>query len=272
VDNPFSGVNVNENHYTTFTGPLEDTHSEFRPAEPIIEIPSEHPTSTFGINENPYTAYKGPVVGELSEAARGTSALDTAADFAGKAGDVLGVAGIGLSGLSLGSDIAEAFDNKKVTFDNAMKMADDGTGIVSGAVSFIPGVGVPLSLALLGGEKLITSGVKIAKAVAEEKKREGVKHLSFDNWINTAEKAVLPEWMTIDVKDIPAYWRAKKQAKKDAAEAEKKRKEWNERVDAATAGWEQWKKDHGPNGPWKKGSNYKPPPEQKYHQWNLIFQ
>jgi hypothetical protein len=75
------------------------------------------------------------------------------------------------SGINLGLDIANAVNDKKVSFDNAMNIADDATGIVSSALSFIPGIGVPLSLAASIGEKLVTGGIKAGKAVKKRKRK-----------------------------------------------------------------------------------------------------
>jgi hypothetical protein len=80
-------------------------------------------------------------------------------------------------------DIAEAVKDKHVTFDNAMRMADDGTGVVNAAVSFVPGVGVPISLAMLGGEKLVTSIIKIARAEKEAKRENGGKGVGLDSGV-----------------------------------------------------------------------------------------
>jgi 3-isopropylmalate dehydratase small subunit len=64
-------------------------------------------------------------------------------------------------------------------------------------VSFVPGVGVPISLAMLGGEKLVTSIIKIAKA--------------------EIEAATLPNWMLVDLN--------KKKRKKDEERKETEKRD-----------------------------------------------
>jgi hypothetical protein len=122
---------------------------------------------------------------------------------AGEVGKAIGtgatVVGVVASGGGLGFDIADAVDKKKVTFDNAMKISDDATGLVSAGVSLIPGVGVPIALALQAGEKLVTGIIKGADAVKEEKKREGVKHLKPKVWFNTVWRANTPAWMNEEI-------------------------------------------------------------------------
>jgi hypothetical protein len=122
---------------------------------------------------------------------------------AGEVGNAIGtgasVIGGVASGVGLGFDIADAVDKKKVTFDNAMKMSDDATGPVSAGVGLIPGVGVPIALALQAGEKLVTGIIKGANAVKAEKKREGVKHLKPKVWFDTVWRANTPAWMNEEI-------------------------------------------------------------------------
>jgi hypothetical protein len=124
----------------------------------------------------------------------------------GTAGNVIG--GV-LGGVSLGHDIAKAIETKHVSFDDAMKMADDGTAVVSSAVSFIPVVGGPIALGLNLGEKVVTGGVKAAKAVKERKKELGVKHLGYNEWANTVAGSVAPAWMSKDLKEVGKDVKAK---------------------------------------------------------------
>jgi hypothetical protein len=128
------------------------------------------------------------------------SKLGGATSAAGEIGGAANVVGGVLGGISLGKDISDAVKDNHVTFDNAMKMADDGTAVVSAAASFIPVVGPALSLGLTGGEKLVTGIIKADKAVKERKKELGVKHLGFGEWANTVEKSILPDWMTKEIK------------------------------------------------------------------------
>ena len=69
-------------------------------------------------------------------------------------------------------------NDKKVTFDDAMKMADDATGAVTAGVSLIPGVDVLLALVLTVGEELVTGIVEGAKAVDDEKH----KNIKGETW------------------------------------------------------------------------------------------
>jgi hypothetical protein len=137
------------------------------------------------------------------------------------------------SGVNLGLDIASAVNDKKVSFDNAMNIADDATGIVSSALSFIPGVGVPLSISASIGEKLITGGIKAGKAVKDEKAKNingetwidksGKKHLKGGVWLDTVIRSNAPSWMVDDIgtqiknykKDKPKREAQKKQDKED---------------------------------------------------------
>jgi hypothetical protein len=124
----------------------------------------------------------------------------------GTAGNVIG--GV-LGGVSLGHDIAKAIETKHVSFDDAMKMADDGTAVVSSAVSFIPVVGGPLALGLNLGEKVVTGAIKADRAVKERKKELGVKHLGYNEWVNTVAGTMAPSWMSKDLKDVGKDVKAK---------------------------------------------------------------
>jgi hypothetical protein len=126
-----------------------------------------------------------------------------------------------LAGAGLANDIYTDVKKGKVDFNDAMNLADDSTGVISAGLSFIPGIGVPLSLGLTGLEKLVTSGIKIGKAVADEKKKEGVKHLGFSNWMDTATNAVLPSWTTKDIGEAWHEHKAKAATAKAARKTEK---------------------------------------------------
>jgi hypothetical protein len=104
------------------------------------------------------------------------------------------------SGINLGLDVANAVQDNKVSFDNVMNIADDSTGVVSSTLSFIPGIGVPLSLTATIGEKFVTGGIKAGKAVKEEKEKEHTKHLRPAIWLDTVVDATTPHWMSTDFK------------------------------------------------------------------------
>jgi hypothetical protein len=144
------------------------------------------------------------------------------------AGKITGAIGAVTSGVGLGFDIANAVKDKKVTFDNAMNIADDATGLVSAAVGFIPVVGVPLSIGLTAGEKVVTGIIKGAKAVKEEKEAEGVKHLKPGVWLDTVVKANTPAWMTADIGEAYRNYKKNKPAIKTQKKAEKvqRQEEW----------------------------------------------
>jgi hypothetical protein len=158
------------------------------------------------------------MAGTVGEISQGWRAAADVVDTIGKVGSGIG---IGLSGASLGMDIAEAVKDKHVTFDNAMRMADDGTGLVSAAVSFVPAVGVPISLAMLGGEKLVTSIIKIIIADREAKKNNGGKGVGFNRWVEIAEKAALPNWMVGNLNKKKEENEAEEEANERIAEIKK---------------------------------------------------
>ncbi|GHU24358.1 hypothetical protein FACS189472_17350 [Alphaproteobacteria bacterium] len=81
-----------------------------------------------------------------------------------------------------------------MTFDNAMNIAGDATGVVSGFVGMLSGRGSFVALGLFGVEKLITGGFNADRAVKEEKKREGVDHLSPSMWVSTVAGEFFPRW------------------------------------------------------------------------------
>jgi hypothetical protein len=125
------------------------------------------------------------------------------------------------SGIKLGLDIANAVNDKKVSFDNAMNIADDATGVVSSALSFIPGVGVPLSIAASIGEKLVTGGIKAGKAVKEDKEKEHVKHLKPGIWLDTVVDATTPHWMNTDFKTLKQEYKKNKPIREAQKKQEK---------------------------------------------------
>jgi hypothetical protein len=148
----------------------------------------------------------------------------TVGDVASTVGKVAGGVGIVTSGVGLGFNIADAVKEKKndgkVSFNTAMNIADNATGVVAGAASFIPVVGTGLSIGLNVGEKIITSAIKAGKAVSDEKKKEGVKHLSPGQWLETSTEAIFPHWMTTDFKTLSEEHKAKKQADKAEVQRE----------------------------------------------------
>ena len=100
------------------------------------------------------------------------------------------------SGILLGKDIYDAVNDKHVSFDDAMKISDDATGVASAIGTAINPL---LGLGIMAGEKLVTGIVKGTKAVEDEKKREGVKHLKPDVWLNTIWEANTPDFMNKDI-------------------------------------------------------------------------
>jgi hypothetical protein len=145
------------------------------------------------------------------------SRIQPAAEELGKLSNGLNVVGGALSAANLGNDIATAVRDKHVSFDNA-------TGVASAAVSMIPAVGMPLSLAMQGGEKLVTGIIKGAKAVKDEKEKEGVKHLDPKTWLYTTFGANVPHWMLADISKSYREW--KKKAPERKAERKRKKEEW----------------------------------------------
>lgn len=150
----------------------------------------------------------------------------TASEIGQAAGPVLGAVGAAASGVSLGFDIANAKKDGKVTFDNAMKIADDATGVASGIAGMFPGVGTAIGVGLNVGEKIITGGFKAARAVKEEEKMEGVKHLKPSVWMRTVIDELAPKWWSLDIgsKEWKQYWKEDKAKRKAAAEQRKKEK------------------------------------------------
>jgi hypothetical protein len=153
------------------------------------------------------TGYELGQLGEevLPAFAKMTQMAETSSSIAPVANAVGGV----LGGVGLGHDIAKAVETGHVSFDDAMKMADDGTAVVSSAVSFIPVVGGPLSAGLSIGEKIVTGSIKAGKAVKDHRKELGVKHLGFNEWTSTVAKSVAPEWMSKDLKEVGKDAKAK---------------------------------------------------------------
>ncbi|GHU20421.1 hypothetical protein FACS189472_11720 [Alphaproteobacteria bacterium] len=175
----------------------------------------------------------GETVGEGAEAARIANSLSEGARVASGAtgamsvlGDALRIGGnigagvgLGFSATGLGMDISQAIADGHMTFDNAMRTADDATGLVAGGVAFIPGVGIPLSIALLAGEKFVTGIIKGNKAVKDEKAKHikselwkdhwGNEHLKPSVWMETVLEANTPEWWHIQINspEWHAYWK-----------------------------------------------------------------
>jgi hypothetical protein len=146
------------------------------------------------------------ILGTMNNIANNASTLRTLADVgnqvasagrvAGGVSAATGAVGTGLAAVSLGKDIYDALDKGKVTFDNAMHFADDGTALVAGTLGLaVPGIGSAIGLGLTVGEKIVTGAIKAAKAVKEEKKKEGVDHLKPDVWLDTVGRSIFPEWM-----------------------------------------------------------------------------
>jgi hypothetical protein len=149
------------------------------------------------------------------------SVLNTVADV----GDVLGkgISAVGgvLGAVAMGTDIAEAVKEKRISFDNAMHMADDATSIATAVTAFTPR-GLPLTLALMGGEKFVTGIIKGVKAVEDKKKEEGVEHLKPGEWLETLFEANVPAWMLMSGAELKEAHKEKK-AEKKQAKAEDKR-------------------------------------------------
>ncbi|GHU18467.1 hypothetical protein FACS189472_06830 [Alphaproteobacteria bacterium] len=155
-----------------------------------------------------------------------SSVATTATEIGKAAGPALGAVSAASSGVSLGFDIANAKKEGKVTFDNAMKIADDATGVVSGIASMFPGPGSAIGLGLSIGEKIVSAPFKAYHAVKEEEKREGVKKLKPGVWMSTVLGEFTPKWWTLDIgsKEWKQYWKDDKAKKKAAAEQSKKEK------------------------------------------------
>jgi hypothetical protein len=217
------------------TKPLEVLNKVTGYAAPVLDVSRVVPMVEMGATASTATD-AARAASEAADIARATAsetqllpeAISTIAKVGEGVGKVAGAAGAALSGVSLGMDIANAVKDKKVTFDNAMRMADDGTGLVASAVGLIPGVGTALSLGLLGGEKVVTAIIKGAKAVKDMKKELGVKHLKPGVWLNTVVNASVPSWMTKDIGEAYREWKKNKpqrDAEKKAAKAQAKA-EW----------------------------------------------
>jgi hypothetical protein len=52
---------------------------------------------------------------------------------------------------------------------------------------------------MLGGEKVVTSIIKIIKAEREAKKNNHGKGVGYNRWMTIAQEATLPKWMTVDL-------------------------------------------------------------------------
>jgi hypothetical protein len=215
------------------TKPLELISKATGYAVPVMDTTRVIPMVEMGVN----AGNAANAASEVADVARATAtagsnglseAVGTISKVGEGVGKVAGAAGAVLSTASLGMDIANAIHDKKVTFDNAMRMADDGTAIVTSALGMIPGVGTALSLGLLGGEKVVTAIIKGAKAVKDKKKELGVKHLKPGEWLDTVIKASTPAWMNKDIGEAYREWKKNKpqrDAEKKAAKAQAKA-EW----------------------------------------------
>jgi hypothetical protein len=217
------------------TKPLDVISKATGYAVPVIDATKAIPMVEMGAN----AGSAANAASEAADIARATAsagsngiseAVSTVAKVGEGIGKVAGAAGATLSAVSLGMDIANAVKDKKVTFDNAMRMADDGTALVSSALGMIPGVGTALSLGLLGGEKVVTAIIKGAKAVKDKKKELGVKHLKPGLWLKTVMEASTPSWMNKDIGEAYREWKknkpqrdAEKKAQKAQAKAEWKK-------------------------------------------------
>jgi hypothetical protein len=210
------------------TKPLDVLSKVTGYAAPVLDVTKVVPMVEMGATAGTATN-AARAASEAADIARATAsetqllpeAISNIAKVGEGVGKVAGAAGAALSGVSLGMDIANAVKDKKVTFDNAMRMADDGTGLVASAVGLIPGVGTALSLGLLGGEKVVTAIIKGAKAVKDMKKELGVKHLKPGVWLNTVVNASVPSWMTKDIGEAYREWK-KNKPQRDAEKKEKK--------------------------------------------------
>jgi hypothetical protein len=215
------------------TKPLDVISKVTGYAAPVLDTTRVIPMVEMGAN----AGNAASTASEVADVARATAsagsegiseAISTVSKVGEGVGKVAGAAGAVLSTASLGMDIANAVKDHKVTFDNAMRMADDGTGIVASVVGLIPGVGTALSGGLLGGEKVVTAIIKGAKAVKEKKKELGVKHLKPGVWLDTVVKASTPAWMTKDIGEAYREWK-KNKPEMDAEKKEKKKQakaEW----------------------------------------------
>jgi hypothetical protein len=105
-----------------------------------------------------------------------------------------------LSALDL---IALAHDNvgkKNMSYNDKIRTADDITSLASAGFSLagLPEVGAVLTV----GEKIGTAIPKIIKAEREAVAANGGKPLTFWEGGQVAEQAILPKFMTDDVKDV----------------------------------------------------------------------
>jgi hypothetical protein len=114
-------------------------------------------------------------------------------------GEGLNVVGGGLSALGLTKDIIQAVQDKKVTFDNAMDIADDATGLATSIIAAaVPGVGSAIALGIGIGEKAVTSIIKGVRAIKAEEKRLGRK-LTFNEGAQQVLDANGMGWMSKDI-------------------------------------------------------------------------
>jgi hypothetical protein len=194
---------------TAFENVDERIHETIRDARDVAGV-ANMVTSAPGLAIMGYNTLRG--AGMLEDSVKlynALSRIQPAAEGLNKFSNGLNVVGGALSAANLGNDISTAVKEKHVSFDNAMRMSDNATGVASAAISMIPGVGMPLSLALQGGEKLVTGIVNGAIAVKDEKKREGVKHLDPKSWISTVWEANTPAWTNADIGDAYRQWKRK---------------------------------------------------------------
>jgi hypothetical protein len=147
----------------------------------------------------------------------------------GTVGSAVGKGAAVLSGAVSGADLAVVADEirrngGKVSKDNAFRLADDITGVVSSGMNFIPVVGPELALATQALETIVTGGVKWGMADKELKKELGVDHLKFADWSQLGLDSFGIGWMNKDFKQLAKESKEKSKLKKEAKK--KAKEEW----------------------------------------------
>jgi hypothetical protein len=222
---PRSASKPNNNLTNSFADKLYDTAHEIHSYDTLASMATTAPSIpkyTLGVMSSidnylqPANKLLQPT--DVANLSKLVSTLEPIQNVSSKIGSALNVVSGVTSGLELGKDIYDAVKNKHVDFDNAMKISDNATGVVSAAASAIN----PLAgLAITAGEKLVTGVIKGTKAVKDEKKREKVDHLKPDVWLNTVWHATTPAWMNEDIGGAYRNWKNKAPDRKAARKQKK---------------------------------------------------
>jgi hypothetical protein len=214
---PIIPIKINPKSNSKPIPKYEETDKESMPEKVLHYTKNINPTvgAIASIPSNAMTAYNAATTHGLNSnllynVMTKAESIAKPAEIIGKASNAVG--GV-LSGVSLAKDITDLVNGEGDKFENALNIADDAGGIISAGVSAVNPIA---GLAVTAVEKVGEAIARGAKAVADEKKKEGVKHLKPKDWFRVVEGSVTPDWWSIDIgsKDWHDYWNQQKNLKK----------------------------------------------------------